>query len=197
MSEVALWWIGTGDVDARTSRERSRARRAGLPRCRRGSTLPDSTARRRVRRHAQAAFLAPHPPVARVASRPPRRRAPDRPDGRGPLHPGPDVRLRRGAAQGPGGGRVDGAPRRRGASRRGRPARRSASGPRPSTSSGTRSGSCTAASPRCAMARSSSLRDVDAKQPDLCETCRALFLENVDEIGEPHEQEEHADPAGR
>ena len=52
-------------------------------------------------------------------------------------------------------------------------------------------------SPRCAMARSASLRDVDAKQPDLCETCRALFLENVDEIGEPHEQEEHADPAGR
>ena len=52
-------------------------------------------------------------------------------------------------------------------------------------------------SPRCAMARSASLRDVDAKQPDLCETCRALVLENVDEIGEPHEQEEHADPAGR
>jgi archaemetzincin len=41
--------------------------------------------------------------------------------------------------------------------------------------------------PRCAMARSASLRDVDAKQPDLCETCRGLFLENVDEIGEPHE----------
>ena len=52
-------------------------------------------------------------------------------------------------------------------------------------------------SPRCAMARSASLRDVDAKHPDLCETCRALFLENVDEIGEPHEQEEHTDPAGR
>ena len=52
-------------------------------------------------------------------------------------------------------------------------------------------------SPRCAMARSASLRDVDAKQPDLCEMCRALFLENVDEIGETHEQEEHADPAGR
>jgi archaemetzincin len=52
-------------------------------------------------------------------------------------------------------------------------------------------------SPRCAMARSASLRDVDAKRPDLCETCRALFLENVDEIGEHHEQEEHADPAGR
>ena len=51
--------------------------------------------------------------------------------------------------------------------------------------------------PRCAMARSASLRDVDAKRPDLCETCRGLFLENVDEIGEPHEQEEHADPAGR
>lgn len=51
--------------------------------------------------------------------------------------------------------------------------------------------------PRCAMARSSSLRDVDAKQQDLCETCRALFLENAFEIGETHEQEEHADPAGR
>ncbi|MEO8587253.1 MAG: archaemetzincin family Zn-dependent metalloprotease [Acidobacteriota bacterium] len=52
-------------------------------------------------------------------------------------------------------------------------------------------------SPRCAMARSASLRDVDAKQPELCETCRALFLENAFEIGETHEQEEHADPAGR
>lgn len=52
-------------------------------------------------------------------------------------------------------------------------------------------------SPRCAMARSASLRDVDAKQPDLCETCRALFLENADEIGDSHEQEEHADPADR
>jgi predicted Zn-dependent protease len=47
------------------------------------------------------------------------------------------------------------------------------------------------------MARSASLRDVDAKRPDLCETCRALFLENADEIGDIHEQEEHADPAGR
>jgi len=50
---------------------------------------------------------------------------------------------------------------------------------------------------RCAMARSSSLKDVDAKHPDLCETCRGLFLENADEIGDSHEQEEHADPAGR
>jgi archaemetzincin len=50
---------------------------------------------------------------------------------------------------------------------------------------------------RCAMARSSSLKDVDAKEPDLCETCRALFLENADEIGDIHEQEEHADPADR
>ncbi len=49
----------------------------------------------------------------------------------------------------------------------------------------------------CAMARSSSLKDVDAKQPELCETCRALFLENADEIGDSHEQEEHADPASR
>ncbi len=51
--------------------------------------------------------------------------------------------------------------------------------------------------PRCAMARSSALKDVDAKRPDLCETCRALFLENADEIGDFHEQEEHADPADR
>jgi archaemetzincin len=51
--------------------------------------------------------------------------------------------------------------------------------------------------PRCAMARASSLKDVDAKEPDLCETCRALFLENADEIGDTHEQEEHADPADR
>jgi archaemetzincin len=49
----------------------------------------------------------------------------------------------------------------------------------------------------CAMARSSGLKDVDAKRPDLCETCRALFLENADEIGDSNEQEEHADPAGR
>jgi archaemetzincin len=51
--------------------------------------------------------------------------------------------------------------------------------------------------PRCAMARSSTLKDVDRKRPDLCETCRALFLENADEIGDSHEQEEHADPADR
>jgi archaemetzincin len=51
--------------------------------------------------------------------------------------------------------------------------------------------------PRCAMARSSSLRDVDAKRPDLCERCRALFLENAEDIGDAHEQEEHADPADR
>jgi len=50
---------------------------------------------------------------------------------------------------------------------------------------------------RCAMARSSTLKDVDAKRPDLCETCRALFLENADEIGDFHEQEEHTDPADR
>jgi archaemetzincin len=49
----------------------------------------------------------------------------------------------------------------------------------------------------CAMARSSSLKDVDAKHPDLCESCRVLFLENADEIGDSHEQEEHADPACR
>ena len=49
----------------------------------------------------------------------------------------------------------------------------------------------------CAMARSSTLKDVDQKRPDLCETCRALFLENADEIGDFHEQEEHADPADR
>ena len=41
------------------------------------------------------------------------------------------------------------------------------------------------------------LKDVDQKRPDLCETCRALFLENADEIGDSHEQEEHADPADR
>ena len=50
---------------------------------------------------------------------------------------------------------------------------------------------------RCAMARSSTLKHVDAKRPHLCETCRALFLENADEIGDFHEQEEHADPADR
>jgi archaemetzincin len=50
---------------------------------------------------------------------------------------------------------------------------------------------------RCAMARSSTLKDVDQKRPDLCETCRALFLENADDIGDFHEQEEHADPADR
>lgn len=36
---------------------------------------------------------------------------------------------------------------------------------------------------RCAMARSASLRDVDAKKPALCPACRALYLE----IGDSHE----------
>lgn len=40
---------------------------------------------------------------------------------------------------------------------------------------------------RCAMARSASLRDVDAKKPALCPACRALYLEVSSEIGEPHE----------
>jgi len=39
-------------------------------------------------------------------------------------------------------------------------------------------------SARCAMARSASLRDVDAKQPALCPDCRALYLETKSEIGE-------------
>ena len=51
--------------------------------------------------------------------------------------------------------------------------------------------------PRCAMARSASLRDVDAKAPALCRDCRALYLEISDMIGEPHEQKEHPDPDRR
>lgn len=47
--------------------------------------------------------------------------------------------------------------------------------------------------PRCAMARSASLRDVDAKGPALCRECRARYLESSEMIGEPHEQEEHPD----
>ena len=50
---------------------------------------------------------------------------------------------------------------------------------------------------RCAMARSASLRDVDAKGPALCRECRARYLEISDAIGEPHEQEKHPDPDSR
>jgi archaemetzincin len=49
---------------------------------------------------------------------------------------------------------------------------------------------------RCAMARSPSLRHVDAKSPVLCRACRARTLE-LPENGDDHEQEEHANPDRR
>ncbi len=49
---------------------------------------------------------------------------------------------------------------------------------------------------RCAMARSPSLRHVDAKSPALCRTCRARARE-LQENGDIHEQEEHANPDRR
>lgn len=49
---------------------------------------------------------------------------------------------------------------------------------------------------RCAMARSPSLRHVDAKSPALCRACRARTRE-LSENGDPHEQEEHANPDRR
>ena len=49
---------------------------------------------------------------------------------------------------------------------------------------------------RCAMARSPSLRHVDAKSPALCRACRARTLE-LSENGDDHEQEEHANPDRR
>jgi archaemetzincin len=49
---------------------------------------------------------------------------------------------------------------------------------------------------RCAMARSPSLRHVDAKSPALCRTCRARTRE-LSENGDVHEQEEHANPDRR
>ena len=48
----------------------------------------------------------------------------------------------------------------------------------------------------CAMARSPSLRHVDAKSPALCRACRALILE-LPQNGDVHEQEEHANPDRR
>lgn len=48
----------------------------------------------------------------------------------------------------------------------------------------------------CAMARSPSLRHVDAKSPALCRTCRARTRE-LSENGDVHEQEEHANPDRR
>jgi archaemetzincin len=48
----------------------------------------------------------------------------------------------------------------------------------------------------CAMARSPSLRHVDAKLPALCRLCRARALELM-ETGDVHEQEEHANPDRR
>ena len=38
--------------------------------------------------------------------------------------------------------------------------------------------------PRCAMARSASLKDVDAKGPALCRDCRSRFAESSGEIGD-------------
>ncbi|MBK9061652.1 MAG: peptidase M54 [Acidobacteria bacterium] len=49
---------------------------------------------------------------------------------------------------------------------------------------------------RCAMARSPSLRHVDAKSPVLCRACRARTRE-LSENGDVHEQEEHANPDRR
>ncbi len=49
---------------------------------------------------------------------------------------------------------------------------------------------------RCAMARSPSLRHVDAKSPTLCRACRARALEPP-ENGDVYEQEEHANPDRR
>ncbi len=49
---------------------------------------------------------------------------------------------------------------------------------------------------RCVMARSPSLRHVDAKLPALCRACRARALE-ISENGDVHEQEEHANPDRR
>lgn len=49
---------------------------------------------------------------------------------------------------------------------------------------------------RCAMARSPSLRHVDAKSPALCRACRARTRE-LSENGDVHEQEEHANPDRR
>ncbi len=49
---------------------------------------------------------------------------------------------------------------------------------------------------RCAMARSPSLRHVDAKAPALCRDCREKSLELL-QNGDVHEQEEHAHPDRR
>jgi archaemetzincin len=48
----------------------------------------------------------------------------------------------------------------------------------------------------CAMARSPSLRHVDAKSPALFRACRARSHE-FSENGDVHEQEEHANPDRR
>jgi archaemetzincin len=50
---------------------------------------------------------------------------------------------------------------------------------------------------RCAMGRSASLRDVDAKGSALCPDCHARYRESFDANGDSHEQEEHPNPAGR
>jgi archaemetzincin len=49
---------------------------------------------------------------------------------------------------------------------------------------------------RCAMARSPSLRQVDAKSPALCRACRAQILD-LPENGDVHEQKEHTNPDRR
>jgi archaemetzincin len=49
---------------------------------------------------------------------------------------------------------------------------------------------------RCAMARSPGLRHVDAKSTALCHACR-VRARDLSENGDPHEQEEHANPDRR
>jgi archaemetzincin len=52
-------------------------------------------------------------------------------------------------------------------------------------------------SPRCAMARSPGLREVDAKSENLCPACRERYLELASENGENDEQEKHPHPGRR
>ncbi len=143
---VSLWWIGGGPAAGPAHRGRL-ARRGGRVRPAGEAARSRRAAGRGVRPAARAARVGDDPLLARRADAA-RGPAGPRRDRRGSLHPDPDLRLRRGAAPRPGGGRLDGPPR--GTRRRARAGRRPAaraSRRSASTSWGTPSASSTAGPP--------------------------------------------------
>ena len=171
---------GSG-TPTRTCSRRVRLRRRARVRGRRGASLAAGPAR--TTPSTPGAASTPRRRILAWLSGAGRRADPrPRPHRRGPLHPDPDLRLRRGAAR----RRARPSSRRRGSA--GRRARPGGGGPHrvapregvPSTSSGHTFGLLHCRDARCVMARSPSLRDVDAKSPALCHACRARLPRTPD-----------------